>query len=360
MSILIISIIVIIVVLIVNRSHPHPNTHGGPHPNTHGGPYSSIPPPPTGTKGTLYLLLEAPGFNVPELTLSKKIMDPLIAQAKFDKVVVVANSATYKVVKKDSNVMTDQWDNQLVKDLKLPVEKWAFVCCSSTVMPAATLINNLISNFNDIKGFLIDSEDDPSSIAEFIKVFKSKGSAYKYGIVGGLRKGKPPPSQYGITFDKFFGEVYTEGNLAQNNFYKEGKKVDGSTCVSMDKTSINQFWSSVKEKLGMKEAIVPTVCGSGNCQELLYKDNCFDERLSDKNIDSLLDGNTIGRKNFAIWYGTGQQFSCEPASTCLKLSSATCAKNKNCTWNKYKKNPDTDNQGVCASIPGNWGCATTW
>ena len=310
------------------------------------------------SKRNLYLLLEAPGFNVPELQTRKKIMDPSVAQAKFDKVVVVANAAKYKDPKADGHIMSEQWDNQLVSNLGLTVEKWAFVCCDSTVMPAATLINNLISNFPDINGFLIDSED--SSIDEFIQIFKSKGSTYKYSIVGGLRKGKPLPSQYGITFDKFFGEVYTEGNLAQNNFYKEGKKVDGSTCVSMDKTSINQFWSSVKEKLGMNEAIVPTVCGAGDCQELLYRDDCFDERLSDKNIDSLLNGNTIGRKNFAIWYGTGQQFSCEPAQTCLKLDSTTCAKNKKCTWSQYKKNPNTGTTGVCASLPSKWGCATTW
>jgi len=312
-------------------------------------------------KGELYLLLEAPGFDVPELNLTQKIMDPNVAQAKFDKVVVIANTAKYKDPIADEHIMTEQWDNKLVTKLGLSVEKWAFVCCNSTVMPAATLINNLISNFPDIKGFLIDSEDDPSSIAEFIKIFKSKGSTYKYSIVGGLRNTIPPASQYGITFDKFFGEVYTEGNLAQYNFYEGvNKKVDGSTCVSMEKTAIKKFWSSVKDKLGLDEAIVPTVCGSGNCQELLYGDNCFDERLSDKNLDSLLDGNTIGRKNFAIWYGTGQQFSCEPAHTCLKLGSATCAKNKKCTWSQYKKNPNTGTLGVCSSLPSTWGCATTW
>ena len=136
-------------------------------------------------KGELYLLLEAPGFNVPELNLTQKIMDPNVAQAKFDKVVVIANTAKYKDPIADEHIMTAQWDNKLVTKLGLSVEKWAFVCCNSTVMPAATLINNLISNFPDIKGFLIDSEDDPSSIAEFIKIFKSKGSTYKYSIVGG-------------------------------------------------------------------------------------------------------------------------------------------------------------------------------
>ena len=115
-----------------------------------------------------------------------------------------------------------------------------------------------------------------------------------------------------------------------------------------------------KSKLGVNESIVPTVCGAGDCQELLYGDNCFDERLSDKNLDSLLNGNTIGRKNFAIWYGTGQQFSCESARTCLKLGSITCAKNNKCTWSQYKKNPNTGTLGVCASLPSTWGCATTW
>ena len=313
------------------------------------------------SKGELYLLLEAPGFNVPELNLTQKIMDPSVAQAKFDKVVVVANAATYKDPTADGHKMTDQWDNQLVKNLGLPVDRWVFVCCNSTVMPAATLINNLISNFPDIKGFLIDSEDDASSIAEFVRIFNSKGSAYKYGIVGGLRKTIPPVSKYGITFDKFFSEVYTEGTNELDRIFYSGvnKKVDNATCVSMKKTAIDTFWNGVKSKLGINEYIVPTVCGAGDCQESLYGDDCFDERLSDKNLDSLLNGNTIGRKNFAIWYGTGQQFSCEPASTCLKLGS-TCAKNKKCTWSQSKKNPNTSTFGICASLPSNWGCATTW
>ena len=313
-------------------------------------------------KGELYLLLEAPGFDVQELNMSKKIMDPLIAQAKFDKVVVAANSAKYKDPVADGHIMTEQWDNQLVKNLGLPVEKWVFVCCSSAVTPASTLINNLISKFPDIKGFLIDSEDDASSIDEFVGIFKSKGSAYKYSIVGGLMNTIPPVSKYGITFDKFFSEVYTEGtNELDRIFYKGvNKKVGGATCVSMEKTAIDTFWTGVKSKLGTNDFIVPTVCGSGDCQELLYGNDCFDERLSNKNIDSLLNGNSSGIKNFAIWYGVNQQFSCEPARSCLKLGSATCAKNKNCTWSQYKKNPDTDTVGVCSSLPINWGCATAW
>ena len=47
-------------------------------------------------------------------------------------------------------------------------------------------------------------------------------------------------------------------------------------------------------------------------------------------------------------------------STCLKLDSTTCAKNKKCTWSQYKKNPNTGTFGVCASLPSTWGCAATW
>jgi hypothetical protein len=193
-----------------------------------------------------------------------------------------------------------------------------------------------------------------------VGIFNSKGPAYKYGIIGGLRNTIPPV--YGITFDKFFSEVYTEGTNELDRIFYSGinKKVGGATCVSMEKTAINTFWAGVKSKLGVNEFIVPTVCGSGDCQELLYGNDCFDERLSNKNIDSLLNGNSSGIKNFAIWYGVNQQFSCEPARTCLKLGSTTCAKNKNCTWSQYKKNPDTGTLGVCSSLPSNWGCATTW
>jgi len=311
----------------------------------------------------LYLILESNGFNnVPELTGTQQIMDPKLAQSKFDKVVVVANSAKYKN-SNDKDIMTDQWDNPLVRKLGLPVEKWAFVCCSSNAMPASNLITLLTHQFTDISGFLIDSEDDgsyPHSIEDFVTIFNNMGTKYKYAIINGLRKSIPPKNKYNIVFDKFFSEVYTEG---QSGFYKglPTKTKDGATCVDMTATGVQQFWGSVKEKLGLNEAIVPTVCGSGNCQEKLFGDNCFDERLSNKNISDLISGNTTGRKDFAIWYGSGQQFSCEPASTCLKLNSdAACKTNKNCVWNQYKKNP-TGNLGVCvSSLTSNWGCANTW
>jgi hypothetical protein len=312
---------------------------------------------PFQTKGDLYLLLEAPGFNIPELNLTKKIMDPAVAKAKFDKVVVVANAAKYKKFATDAGIMTDQWDNQLVKDLGLPVERWAFVCCDSPGLTATNLIDNLIGDFPDIKGFLIDSED--GSIPAFADIFKKKGSAYKYGIVGGLRNTIPPESQYGFVVDKFFSEVYTEGtNELDRIFYEtDGKKVDKATCASMHASGVKRFWNGMKSKLG--DSIVATVCGSGDCQESLYGSDCFDERLSDKNIDSLLNGMPDG-SDFAIWYGTGQQFFCEPAKTCLGNGSADCGKNKKCVWSPYKKNPNTNTTGVCISQPGIWGCSTTW
>ncbi len=314
-------------------------------------------------KGDFYLLLEAPGFNVPELQQTQTLMDPTLAQSKFNNVVVVANSAHYKSAN-DGNIMTDQWDNTLVANLGLPVKKWVFVCCSSPVTPANYLINLLTTKFPDIDGFLIDSEDDPSSIADFVQIFNNMGRKYKYAIVGGLRNSIPPKSKYGIVFDKFFAEAYTEGNLSQYNFYKGlPQKVNGATCVDMSTSGVDKFWSSVVQKLGTNESIVPTVCGSGNCQEELFGNDCFDERLSNKSIDSLLSNNNSGRKDFAIWYGTGQQFSCMPSRDCLRINDeTTCTNAVNCTWSPYKKNPNTGQKGVCF---GNtdinpWGCATTW
>ena len=69
-------------------------------------------------KGTLYLLLEAEGFNVPELNTTQQIMDPKLAQSKFNKVVVIANSAKYKN-SNDGHIMNDQWNNTLVSNLGL-------------------------------------------------------------------------------------------------------------------------------------------------------------------------------------------------------------------------------------------------
>lgn len=313
-------------------------------------------------KGTLYLLLEAEGFNVPELNTTQQIMDPKLAQSKFNKVVVIANSAKYKN-SNDGHIMTDQWNNTLVSNLGLPVERWVFVCCSTNVTPANYLINTITTQFTDIKGFLIDSEDDPTSIAAFVKLFNTMGSKYQYAIVGGLRKTIPPKNKYGIVFDKFFSEAYTEGNLAQYNLYKGiNKKVDGSTCVDMTSSGVQKFWDSIKAKLDLSDKIVPTVCGSGDCQEELFGDDCFDERLSNRNINSLISGNPTSRKDFAIWYGSGQQFSCMPSRDCLRLTKSTCGSNPSCTWSPYKKNPNTQGKGVCS---GNtslkpWGCATTW
>lgn len=317
----------------------------------------------TDPKGDLYLLLEAPGFDVPELNQTQQLMDPNLAQSKFNNVVVVANSAKYKD-SNDNDIMNNQWNNTLVANLGLPVKKWAFVCCNSSVTPANYLINMLTTQFPDLEGFLIDSEDDPSSIAAFVKLFNNMGAQYKYAIVGGLRNSIPPLSKYGIVFDKFFAECYTEGSLGQYNFYKGlPTKVNGATCVDLNQAGVDKFWSSIKSKLGQNDSIVPTVCGSGNCQEELFGADCFDERLSNKNIDTLIKGNNSGRRDFAIWYGTGQQFPCMPSRDCLRISDAkTCTNSVNCTWSPYKKNPNTGQKGVCFGNTNNkaWGCATTW
>ena len=128
----------------------------------------------------------------------------------------------------------------------------------------------------------------------------------------------------------------------------------------MAATGVQQFWGSVKEKLGLNEAIVPTVCGSGDCQEKLFAMIVLTKDCLIQISGLLISGNTIGRKDFAIWYGSGQQFSCEPASTCSKLNRVACKTNKNCVWNQYRKNP-TGNLGVCvSSLTSNWGCANTW
>ena len=321
-------------------------------------------------KGNLYLLLEAPGFNVPELKLTKEIMSPCVATSNFNKVVVVANSASYKNPSTDSYVMNDQWNNSLVTNLNLPIEKWCFVCCSSPIIPAQTLITNLTSNFTDISGFLIDSEDGQASIANFVTVFNNLGNKYKYAIVGGTRKTLPQWKQYKFTFDYFFSEIYTEGtNEMDRQFYiKNSTTVQGAACVLTDCSGVSTFWNGVNKVLGPSvdpsgnpSPIIPTVCGSGNCQEKLYGNPCFDERLSNKNIDNLLNGNTSGRKDFAIWYGTGQTLSCNPSTSCIQLNSTTCSSNNKCNWSDYKKNPITGNKGLCyADTTVNWGCSTTW
>ena len=99
-------------------------------------------------------------------------------------------------------------------------------------------------------------------------------------------------------------------------------------CPLNDKASINKFWKSASKSCNGTTTI-PTVCGSGNCQEVIWgtindvgtknniKYECFDERLSGKFIMDLVDGKTqdVAGGNFAIWYGTGQA---KPGSKTVK------------------------------------------
>lgn len=309
----------------------------------------------------LYLLLEAPGFDVPELNSTKEIMDPAVAKKYFDKVVVVANSAKYKG-SGDVDILNNQWDNPLVKNLGLPVEKWVFVCCSSKVIPAKNLMNMLLKDFNDISGFVVDAEADadfPGTIKDFVAVFKNQSiNKYKYGIIGGLRKDIPPQNKYGMVFDKYFSEAYTEGTLPIE-FYAKGNTSGDTTCVATGQSMVTQFWKAILDRLGSNEAVVPTVCGSGNCQENMYGTMCFDERLSPKQIGDIIANNTTSRQGFGIWYGTGQQFDCQPTSGCLTKDETSCV--GACEWSPYKTNPTTKKKGVCyGNTDKTWGCAKNW
>ena len=149
------------------------------------------------------------------------------------RVVVCANSAKYVPGKYDSNpsppnnVMTDQWENQKVKDLKLPIEKWAFVCCNADVS-ASTKINNLLKDYPFIDGFIMDFED-PKSVTAFSTEFKKLKKKYKFGLIGfrgNLDGWKSWASQHGgLSFDYYFNELYTEGMYEgqTTSFYNTGK-----------------------------------------------------------------------------------------------------------------------------------------
>lgn len=315
-------------------------------------------------KGTLYLIPESDGFLVPELIKSDELLDTVDAKKYFNKVVVIANAADYKVPSTDRDIMLTQWNNILVQKLGLPVEKWAFVCCSNPKISANTLIDNLTTEFQDLKGFLIDSED--GTIGDFIEVFnhlRSKtGLKYKYGMVGSSRKTLPPSSKYNFRFDVWFSELYTEGELNEYNYYLPGQKsADGSLCPSKEVDDAKQFWKATIHSLGENpKNIVPTVCGSGNCQEALHSSSCFDERLSSDQIKLILANNDTQIKDFGIWYGTGQQPMCQPSKSCLNYSEKDCSGNKACEWFPYKKNPITKQAGVCMGKSQLWGCSESW
>ena len=317
------------------------------------------------TKGNLYIILEAPGFDVPELNKTKKIMDSTVANKKFDNIIVVANAAKYltydgkanKINTPNKTVMNNQWNNPIIQSLNLPIEKWAFICCSTSDIPASVLLTNLRNDFTDIKGFLLDSEDDPTSQNEFITEFKKlkklkkRGKHYKYAKIGAPRKNP----QNDFQWDKHFSEMYTEGSPG---YYK-----DASGCVNLSVASnVTAFWNTITNELGKNPSVVPTVCGAGNCQENLYNNPCFDERLSPDNITKLVENNTRGG-DFAIWYGTGQQYNCSPSKSCLLNNDInSCRAANNCTWSQYKKNPNTQKKGLCYGdvTSTDWGCAKNW
>ncbi len=342
------------------------HSSGGNAPSHSSGSVTPMPvprPPPTQSNRKLFLIPEAFGFNVPEINNQVEILPTSSISKHFDSIVVCANSAKYVPGKYDSNpsppnnVMTDQWENQKVKDLKLPIEKWAFVCCNASV-PASTKINNLLKDYPYIEGFIMDFED-PKSVTAFSTEFKKLKKKYKFGLIGfrgNLDGWKSWASQHGgLSFDYYFNELYTEGMYEgqTTSFYNTGKDADSpnnAVCPLNDKASINKFWKSASKSCNGTTTI-PTVCGSGNCQEVIWgtindvgtknniKYECFDERLSGKFIMDLVDGKTqdVAGGNFAIWYGTGQA---KPGSTTDKKGKVI--------YNPVSCKPTST---------GDWGCA---
>jgi hypothetical protein len=290
------------------------------------GPSPTPSPTPTPSNRKLFLIPEAFGFNVPEINNQVELLPTSSISKHFDSIVVCANSAKYVPGKYDSNpsppnnVMTDQWENQKVKDLKLPIE------CNADVS-ASTKINSLLKDYPFIDGFIMDYED-PKSVTAFSVEFKKLKKKYKFGLIGfrgNLDGWKSWASQHGgLSFDYYFNELYTAGMYEgqTTSFYNTGKDAaspSNAVCPLNDKASINKFWKSASKSCNGTTTI-PTVCGSGNCQEVIYgtindvgtknniKYECFDERLSGKFIMDLVDGKTqdVAGGNFAIWYGTGQ------------------------------------------------------
>ena len=174
-----------------------------------------------------------------------------------------------------------------------------------------------------------------------------------------------------VSWDYSLGQAYTEGNPSR--YY------DIATSCGTFSTN---FWQSIAQDFGCgagwqplvcktgspgiagSQRGVPMVCGSGNCQEAAGKYPCFDERMSGAQISEIINTRPADYpwKNFAIWYGTGQQLSCPDSDVCIKNADAqSCGAIGNCVWSPYKKNPSTSNKGLCS---GNtdvaWGCEKKW
>ena len=52
----------------------------------------------------------------------------------------------------------------------------------------------------------------------------------------------------------------------------------------------------------LDNSIIPIVCGAGDCQDV-DTSPVYDYRLSDVNMNNLINYNNKIRKDFAIWYG---------------------------------------------------------
>ena len=292
--------------------------------------------------GLFFVYPESNGYALDELSNGNSLPTEEVIKENFKAVVSIGNSAS-KLVKPVDNSYKDRLEESFGYVEKrypgMKVLRWMaydfstdslFCKCNSSSKPdqcaksisticgilkdvdcvAATscdvgVAQSIQDDINkyDLKGILFDDEF-PGSGSKIIPLFeklKQKNDTLMIGWSGDIRSARKGPShksEYGtstVTWDFCLGQVYTSNTL---DLYEGG-------C---SKFSPSAFWKNLEtwDLSSTGSVPVPMVCGAGDCQGDTNIDNtgfaCIDERLSDLQIESLIELRPV--PDFAVWYGT--------------------------------------------------------
>ena len=286
-------------------------------------PSSPSSPTSSGDDGTLFVYLEAPGFQVPELMNGGMVPNPHNMEG-ITTVAVVANAA---------GAYQKHWEdgNRLFANAQ-SIDKWLSVCCAEWLVQLQGAFGpDLNVNSHNIAGLAIDLEG--GNMEEVTPTFKKLQTNFPSLKLAYTTSPGLPTTDY----DYRLGQAYTEGSQAASFSQWYDAKSPGTP-------NYDHFWE--EKSISKGKGDVAMVCGAGNCQEpVSSKDICYDERLSGSQIEKLYQSGPKG--DFAVWYGTGQQYYCEPSQSCSSKDEADCNSNSKCTWNEDKAKYGDGSNAVC-------------
>ena len=116
------------------------------------------------------------------------------------------------------------------------------------------------------------------------------------------------PGNVGGCWQFSLGQSYTDMTTGLYN---------GSCKIDTD------IWKKIKSKMSTSNRVkgVPLFCGAGNC--VGDNDQCIDERMSQKNLDELINKKSSSPiQNMGIWYGT---YSEDGVGYCSNRNEEECS-----------------------------------